>query len=385
MNHLLISDRLQQYKNNFQYRELTAFTEADDLYLTDHNERYVSFCGNDYLGLSNHPNVIQAFKEGVDRFGVGSGGSSLICGYRQIHQAFEQNFAKWVNFPRALLFANGYMANQAVLTALTNSNDRIYQDHDNHASLLDAGKISTALSRRYLHMNCKSLERFLKKPHRGGQRVIVSDAVFSMSGDIAPLLELTDLAKRYEAKLIIDDAHGMGVLGKTGRGILEHFSLSSAPEMIVVYPLGKAFGIYGAMVVGSDAIIESLIQFARSYIYTTAIPAAIAAAGLASLKVVQDEIWHCQNLQKIIHYFQQAASARALPINFSNTAIQTILINENQRVMNIAKALKAKGFLVGALRPPTVKKALLRISLRTTHSEKQMDDLLNQIKWLLES
>lgn len=378
MNHFLLKQRLKQYKSKHLYRTRNAFFGASDIYLSDSHQAYLSFCSNDYLGLANHPQVLAAFTQGINHSGVGSGGSALICGYRDVHQQFEQSFADWVGFPRALLFANGYMANQAVLTALIAPEDRIYQDRDNHASLLDAGKMSSAISRRYLHNNCYSLENYLRRTHVG-QRIIVSDGVFSMDGSETPLKQLIQLREQYDAKLIIDDAHGLGVLGATGRGILEHFSIEPSSEMVMIYPLGKAWGIYGALVAGSEVVIESLIQFARSYIYTTALPAALSYAGLASLQVIQQETWRVTKLQSLIQFFQQEAFKKEVTIEPSDTAIQTILINDNERVLDIALQLKQRGFLVGAMRPPTVKTPLLRISLRADHNEQQISELLTAV------
>lgn len=383
MNHHLLIQRLNHYQNSGRYRRLHAFTGSRQAYWRMDSNQYVCFSGNDYLGLADHPEMVTAFKQAADQWGLGSRAANLISGYRSVHQEFEQAFAKWVNWPRALLLANGYMANAAVLTALVEKQDRIYQDHDNHASLLEAGRLSSAISRRYLHANCNSLERYLSQPHQG-QPIIVSDGVFSMTGDVTPLAGLVRLTNRYQAKLIIDDAHGMGVLGKTGRGIFEYFELSpNIQETLCVYPLGKAFGLYGAMVVGSDVAIEALIQFARSYIYTTALPAALSCAGLVALKILQEETWRIKKLQTLIVFFRQKAQECQLAFADSNTAIQVISMTDNKRVMQIAEQLRQQGFLVAAMRPPTVKKPLLRISLRCDHTEQQITQLLNTLSSMI--
>lgn len=382
MKPVLLNQRLQQYQSDGLYRTRLLLDGPSDLAVYDQQQRYLSFCSNDYLGLANHPQVVAAFKQGADEFGVGSGASQLICGHRRIHQQLEQEFAEFVGFPRGLLFANGYMANLGVLTALTSAEDRIYQDHDNHASLLDAGKMAAAQSRRYLHANMQSLESYLTKPHQA-QRFIVSDGVFSMSGEVAPLAALADLAQRYQAGLIIDDAHGVGVLGHQGRGSLDELGIDRADVIAAVYPLGKAFGGYGAIVVGSDAVIESLIQFARSYSYTTALPPALAGAALASLFIIQQESWRQQKLLEWIQFFRQKALQLQLPLGQSQTAIQTILIDDNTRALSIADQLQQHGFLLRAMRPPTVAKEMLRITLRVDHTEQHITELLELLRKLL--
>ena len=339
----------------------------------------INFASNDYLGLAAHPEVIAAFAEAARRWGVGSGASHLISGHCHEHQALEEELAAFTGRPRALLFSTGYMANLGVINALAGSGDLVVQDRLNHASLLDGGFLSRARFERYPHGDCETLATLLDLP--GERRLLVTDGVFSMDGDLAPLPELVALADRHGAWLMVDDAHGFGVLGASGGGSVEHFGLDIDQVPILVGTLGKAFGTFGAFVVGSEALIETLIQFARTYIYTTALPPAVAAATRASLRLVRAEAWRREHLHRLIARFRAGAEAVGIPLLSSATPIQPVPIGDPQRTLAIATRLRKAGFLVGGIRPPTVPagSARLRIALSATHTEAQIDALLGAL------
>jgi len=344
---------------------------------SNHSE-LINFSCNDYLGLSQHPDVIKAFQQSAEQYGVGSGASQLVTGHTKLHQECEVAFADFLQRDRALLFGNGYMANLGVIDALTDIGDYIYQDRHNHASLLDAGRLSKAKSQRYAHKNMNDLTQRLSKS-QNGKKLIVTDGVFSMHGDITPLTALVELSHEHQANLMVDDAHGIGILGSQGRGSLALANLSQKDVAILVCSLGKAFGVYGAIVAGSDALIESCIQFSRSYIYTTALPPALAGAALKSLEVMQNESWRREKLQSLIGYFQKLAKERELRLFQSESAIQAIAMDSASHALMLSQQLQQQGYWVYPMRPPSVphKKSMLRITLNALHTEQQIRQLLD--------
>ncbi|WP_249976166.1 8-amino-7-oxononanoate synthase [Vreelandella olivaria] len=335
----------------------------------------VNFASNDYLGLAHDPRVQAAQAEGARRFGAGAGASHLVSGHLGIHDDLEEALAAWTGRQRALLFSTGYMANLGVLQALGDRHTAIFQDRLNHASLLDGATLSGARSRRYHHQDSDDLERLLESSPNP-YKLVVSDGVFSMDGDVADVSALAQLSQRHGAWLMIDDAHGLGVLGEQGSGCTE--SLTSQDVPILVGTLGKALGTAGAFVAGDAALIEHITQFARSYIYTTAQPPCIAAATLAALTIVQHEPAHRQRLQQHIAYFRQQAAQLGLPVAASYTPIQPLLLGDEARVMTWAARLSQSGIQVGAIRPPTVPNggARLRITLSARHHRRDIDRLL---------
>ena len=341
---------------------------------------YRAFINNDYLGLANHSALKKAFTVGAEKYGVGSGASHLLGGHSHAHQQLEEELAAFTGRDRALLFSTGYMANLGVLTALLSKGDCVLQDKLNHASLIDGGLASRADFRRYLHADVNSLEKHLLRT-TGKKTIVATDGVFSMDGDIAPLPALSALCKKNEALLMVDDAHGFGVLGKTGAGSCEHFLLAQQDVPVLMGTLGKAMGSFGAFVAGSHDMIDMLIQFARTYVYTTAIPPAQAAVTSAALRLLSTESWRRDKLQSNIIFFRQQAQQRALPLMDSSTAIQPLIVGSSERVMRVDEKLRARGFLVGAVRPPTVAEgaARLRITLSATHEEKDITQLLDAI------
>ena len=340
-----------------------------------------NFCSNDYLGLAGHPDIAKALQQGADEYGTGSGASHLISGHSQAHEQLEQELAEFTGRPRALLFSTGYMANMGVISALLGRRDLVLQDRLNHASLLDGGLLSRADLQRYKHANTDDLAARLRASN-AERKLVVTDGVFSMDGDLPPLEAMATVTNQHQGWLMVDDAHGFGVLGKNGGGLVEALDLSINQVPILVGTLGKAFGTFGAFVAGSEALIESLIQFSRSYIYTTALPPAVAVASSASLKILQAESWRREKLVSLVSRFRLGAEQIGLDLMDSQTPIQPVQINDDQRVMEINQQLRAKGFMVGAIRPPTVPKGSgrLRICLSATHTEDQIDQLLEALE-----
>lgn len=339
----------------------------------------LAFCNNDYLGLANHPEVIQAWRDGAERWGVGGGASHLVVGHSTPHHALEEALAEFTGRPRALLFSTGYMANLAAVTALVGQGDTVLQDRLNHASLLDAGLLSGARFNRYLHNDPASLAQRLEKAV--GDTLVVTDGVFSMDGDLADLPALAATARARGAWLLVDDAHGFGTLGATGGGSVEHFGLGIDAVPVLVGTLGKAFGTAGAFVAGSEELIETLVQFARPYIYTTSQPPALACATLRSLQLLRSEHWRREHLQALIAQFRQGAEQLGLQLMDSFTPIQPILVGSSERALRLSQLLRERGLLVTAIRPPTVPagSARLRVTLSAAHSQAQVEVLLQAL------
>jgi len=371
---------LQERAKAQLYRERKTLDGAQGVHVTMDGKAYRSFCSNDYLGLANHPDVVAAFKRGADRYGVGSGASHLVSGHSRAHHQLEEELAAFTGRDRALLFSSGYMANLGVISALVGKGDYVFEDKLNHASLIDAGLLSGARFQRYLHNDSESLHKHLQKAE-GGNKLVVTDGVFSMDGDIAPLPALAHSAQEHNAWLMVDDAHGFGVLGSRGAGTLEQLSLTQQQVPVLMGTLGKALGTAGAFVAGSRDLIEYLIQFSRTYIYTTALPPAIAEATRASLALVREGSDRREKLYANIREFRHCAAQLDLALPDSSTAIQPVIIGDNADVMRISTALQQHGFLVGAIRPPTVPagSARLRITLCSEHASDDIHRLLDAL------
>jgi len=372
-----LSDELEALKAANLYRTRRVVESVQGCYVQIDGQRVLNFCSNDYLGLARHPQLIESFKAASEQYGVGSGSAHLVCGHSVEHHALEEELAEFTGRERALLFSTGYMANLGVIAGLMSKGDTIYQDKLNHASLLDAGLLSGATFKRYLHNDVDNLFTKMQR-QAAGQSMIVTDGVFSMDGDYAPLLELSGIAQASKSYLMVDDAHGFGVLGAKGAGVLEQLELKQSEVPLLVGTFGKAIGTSGAFVAGSELLIETLIQKARTYIYTTALPPAIAAATRTSLSLLQTESWRRDKLAALISYFKLQAEAYDLCLMPSDTAIQPLLIGESITAIKISEALFQAGFLVGAIRPPTVPQgsARLRITLSAEHEFEQVDRLL---------
>ena len=361
----------------YRSRRQIACTQAVELQVD--GRTLLSFCSNDYLGLAAHPEVIAALQKGAGQYGAGSGAAHLVIGHSTAHHALEEELAEFTGRPRALLFSTGYMANIGVISALLGRGDTVFQDRLNHASLIDGGILSRARLRRYAHADATQLADQLKTAQ--GEKLIVTDGVFSMDGDIAPLTQLAKVAKAADSWLMVDDAHGLGVLGKEGGGCLAHLGLNQHDVPILMGTLGKAFGTFGAFVAGSEVLIETLIQQARSYIYTTALPPAVAEATRVSLKLARSDAWRRERLQALIERFRSGAKQLGLPLMESTTPIQPLLAGSAEQALAWSQKLEKQGILVSAIRPPTVPEgsARLRITFSALHQDEHIDRLLDAL------
>ena len=340
----------------------------------------LSFSSNDYLGLAGDPRITEALCEGARQWGAGAGASHLVTGHQRVHEELELRLAAFVGLPRALLFSSGYLANLAIVTTLATPSCEIFADRLNHASLNDAVLMSRVRFRRYPHCDLDALERQLAQS-TAPEKMVVTDAVFSMDGDIAPLDRLLELCERHDAMLVVDDAHGFGVLGKDGAGSLSHFQVDS-PRVVYMGTLGKAAGVAGAFVAAVDPVIELLIQQARPYIYTTAGPPAVAFALIRSLELMAQESWRRERLVQLSR--QLAALLKTSPWRLlcSTTPIQPLVVGKNREALALSDSLAASGILVPAIRPPTVPEgtARLRISLSAAHSEQDVLRLVEALR-----
>ena len=340
---------------------------------------YLSFCSNDYLGLANHPHLIAALQQGAQQHGVGAGAAHLVSGHNATHHQLENELAAFVGKPAALLFSTGYMANLGVVQALVGKGDTVFADKFNHASLNDAMQLSRAAVKRYRHNDMTQLAQLLEQA-KSGRKLVITDAVFSMDGDVAPLRELLALCEQHDAWLLIDDAHGFGVLGEQGRGSLAHFGIASK-RVICMATLGKAAGVFGAFVAAEQVVIDTLINHARSYVYTTATPPALASALLESLQLIENGDELRGHLQRLIA--QLRSGLRSLPWSVmpSATAIQPLLVGGNQAALNLSAGLLERGIWVAAIRPPTVPQgtARLRITLSAAHRAADVTRLIESL------
>lgn len=375
---------LEKRQEQSLYRQRAVLESAQQVRAKKNGKEYISFCSNDYLGLANHPSVIEAFTKTANKYGVGSGASHLVCGHSSEHHKLEEALAEFTGRERALLFSTGYMANQGVINTLCNREDAVFQDRLDHASLIDGALLSSAKYLRYQHNDMEGLERMLARENVR-RKLIVVDGVFSMDGDYAAMRELCALAKKYNAWLMVDDAHGFGCVGKSGGGVCEEFSLSNDDVPILMGTLGKAFGTFGAFVAGSETLVESLIQFSRSYIYTTALPPAVAAASLESLRIIQEEPERRVHLNESIQYFRSSCEAMNLNLMPSQTAIQPIVLGDAALALAVSQKLEDLGIWISAIRPPTVPQgtARLRITLTAEHQKADIDHLLEALSNVL--
>ncbi|WMJ70894.1 8-amino-7-oxononanoate synthase [Stenotrophomonas sp. 24(2023)] len=348
--------------------------EVDGRWLT-------GFCSNDYLGLAQQFGVVNALQDAAAREGVGSGASHLVCGHHALHEALERDVADWLGYPRALLFGSGFAANLAVQQALlSEENDVCVQDKLNHASLIDATRLAGARLRRYPHLDSEGALRQLKHAPEGAA-MLATDGVFSMDGDVAPLRALSLVARLQQALLYVDDAHGVGVVGKCGRGSVAAAGLGVAEVPLQLVTLGKALGGHGALVLGSEDLIAHLAETARPYIYTTAVPPPLAASALEAVRLARRDHWRREKLVELIGLFRSGARAHGLPLMASDTPIQPLLCGSDADAMALSQALEQAGWLVGAIRPPTVPdgKARLRVTLSALHTPEQVRGLVDAI------
>jgi 8-amino-7-oxononanoate synthase len=384
INEQLQTDLVRR-KQQHLYRQRKVTASAQQALLRVDGRDVLSFCSNDYLGLANHPEVIAAFKQAADRYGVGSGASHLVCGHSHEHHQLEEELAAFTGRDRALLFSTGYMANIGTVNALLGKQDSVFEDRLNHASLLDAGLSSGARFQRFRHNDTAHLAKQLAAASSSSgsssfrqRKLIVVDGVFSMDGDFAPLPELSALAQQHKALLMVDDAHGFGCVGARGSGTAEYFGLTQEQLPVLMGTLGKAVGTFGAFIAGNEELIETLIQSARTYIYTTALPPAVAAATRTSLRLIEQEGWRRSYLQSLIERFRRGAQQLGLPLMDSTTAIQPLVIGDSAEALRLSDTLADRGIMISAIRPPTVavNTARLRITFSAAHTEAQVDSLL---------
>jgi 8-amino-7-oxononanoate synthase len=375
-------------KHLYRHRRVLESPQGPEVIVD--GRRCLNFCSNDYLGLANHPEVLAAFSQAAKRYGVGSGASHLVVGHSRPHQEVEEALAAFCGRPRALVFSSGYQANVGTINALLGRHDHVFEDRLNHASLLDGGLMSAASFHRFAHNDAQALEKQLcavAENKSSNRKLVAVDAVFSMDGDCAPLMDYAQVCQRQGAWLMVDDAHGFGVLGAQGRGSLEAAGCDSSQVPIYMATLGKALGTAGAFVAGSEALIETLIQTARSYIYTTALPPAIAAATLKSVQLLDQESWRRAHLQTLIKQFQRGLKHLPFELMSSQTAIQPLRIGSAEAALALSEQLWQRHILISAIRPPTVPEgtARLRITLTAAHNESHVQTLLDALAAVAEN
>jgi len=383
-----LKQELEQRRQQGLYRRRLISEAPQSVHSQIDGKTLLCFCSNDYLGLANHPEIKKAYADALHEYGAGSGSAHLVNGHSRLHHECEEKLAEFTGRERALLFSTGYMANMAVTSALVDRDDYIFQDKLNHASLIDAAQLSRARFRRYPHADLPRLQRQLEdaqKERPQSRRLIMSDAIFSMDGDAVPLARIAELARHYRAWLMIDDAHGFGVLGRNGAGLCEAEGLDQQQVPVLMATLGKAVGVSGAFIAGSDTLIETLIQRARSYIYTTASPPAASAAVMKSIDIIQQDDWRRAKLMELISYFKQQAAAMDIELMPSDSAIQPVVIGDNHNAVKASELLFDEGFHVAAIRPPTVPEgsARLRITLSAMHETGHIDMLLETLQSIL--
>ncbi len=342
-------------------------------------KNYLAFCSNDYLGLANHPQLTAALQQGAKQWGVGAGAAHLVSGHFDPHHQLEQQLAAFVGKPAALLFSTGYMANLGVVQALVGKGDTVFADKLNHASLNDAMLLSRAEVKRYRHGDVTQLANLLGQT-KSGRKLVITDAVFSMDGDIAPLRELLALCEQHDAWLYVDDAHGFGVLGEQGRGSLSHFGIASQ-RIIYMATLGKAAGVSGAFVAAEQVVADTLVNQAHSYVYTTATPPALPVALSQSLQLIAQGDALRSHLKELIMQLCNGLAGLPWQLMPSDTAIQPLLIGDNQQALQLSAGLRERGIWVAAIRPPTVPQgtARLRITLSASHSAADVDQLIEAL------
>lgn len=370
---------LEERKQAGLYRARRQISGPQQPALVSDGVPLLSFCSNDYLGLANHPGIIKAATDAMPNTGFGGAASHLICGHHDAHHQLERRLADFTRRSAALFFSTGYMANMGVISALAGRGDTIFSDRLNHASIIDGCVLSRARVRRYRHGDMSALADMLVAT--GGHKLVVTDGVFSMDGDIAPLRELAALCRAHDALLVVDDAHGLGVLGPQGRGSLIELGLSEEDVPILIGTLGKAAGTSGAFVAGPQLLMDYLVQKARTYIYTTAMPPAIALASCASLDLIEREDSRRSHLQMLISGFRQEASALGYELMPSRTPIQPIMVGDNWAALALSQALEERGLMVTAIRPPTVPEgqARLRVTFSAAHSLEDLEALLSAL------
>lgn len=378
-----LNGRVAQREREGLQRRLRVIESAHAARVRIGGRELLNFCSNDYLGLARHPEIVAALKHAADEYGVGATAAHLVCGHHREHAMLEEELADWTRRDRALLFSSGWAANLGAMQALLDRDAVCVQDKLNHASLLDAAKLAGCDLKRYRHADIESAARQLAGTD-DAPALLATDGVFSMDGDVAPLRQLAALCKQKNAALMIDDAHGLGVLGENGSGSLSEAGLTQNDVPVLMATLGKALGCAGAFVAGSKHLIEGLTQFARTFVYTTAMPPALAAAARTSLHIARDETWRREKLQKLIARFRAGARQLDLPLTPSRTPIQPVMLGDSALTLRAAAMLEERGILAVAIRPPSVPKggARLRITFSAAHEDVAVDRLLEALSKL---
>jgi len=367
-------------------RRLRTLDAVDGAAIHIGGRRLLNFASNDYLGLAQHPALIEALARAARAGGVGAKAAHLLGGHREEHAALEAALARWTGRERALLFSTGYMANLGAMSALLDTDDLCVQDKLNHASLLDGARLAGCELKRYPHADVDAAQRQLDS-RPAAAALLATDGVFSMDGDVAPLPALAALCKTHGATLMVDDAHGLGVLGPDGAGSVAAAGLAQDDVPLLMATLGKAVGVAGAFVAGSAALIDGLVQNARTYIYTTAMPPALAAATCAAIDIARFEGWRRDRLRRLIAHFRHGAAARGIALIDSHTPIQPVLVGDSAAALALSARLEALGFYVPAVRPPTVPpgKARLRLTLSALHAESDVEQVLQALDAALDA
>jgi len=382
-----IAEQLDDLRRRDLYRRRRIVESAQGREVEVDGRMLLNFCSNDYLGLAADPRVAESLRAATGRWGVGAGASHLVCGHTRAHHELEEALAQFTGRARALVFSSGYAANLGAIGALLGTGDRVLEDRLNHASLLDGGWLSRARFGRYRHVDMGHLRQELARDEAGVRTLVVSDGTFSMDGDRCPLPELVATAREFGAWIMIDDAHGIGVHGRAGCGLVDPARFSTDDVPVLVGTLGKALGTAGAFVAGDEDLIELLIQRARTYIYTTAMPAAVAAATLTSLRIAREEEWRRERLRELVARFRAGATGLGLAVVDSDSPIQPFIVGEPRRALALSEALEQRGIWVGAIRPPTVPAgtARLRITFTAAHQAGDVDRLLAALEEALAS
>ena len=384
MNH--ISDELIKIKESGLYRNLTAVENAQDTYIKIEGKTYLSFCSNNYLGLANHPSVVAAVKAAVELYGWGAGASRLVSGNMTLHETLENEISKFKKKDAAIVFPTGYMANLGVITSLVSNGDLVICDKLNHASIIDGCRLSGADFRVYAHCNMEKLENILKKSAKYNCKLIVTDSVFSMDGDLAPLPDLVKIAAKYNAMLMVDEAHGTGVFGENGRGVVEHYNLSNE-VYVVMGTLSKAIGSLGGYVSGDSDLISYLRNKARSFMYTTALPPAVCAASIAGIKLIQEDPSMRVSLWNNVCFIKDKLNSLNINTISSESQIIPILIGDAKKAVKVSKLLYENGILIPAIRPPTVpaNSSRLRMTVMSSHTKQNLERLSQTLSDVLDS
>ena len=376
-----ISDELKNIKEAGLYRKLNVVGSAQGTYLKINGREYLSFCSNNYLGLANNPLVVKAVKDAVEKYGWGAGASRLVSGNMELHEALEDEISRFKGKEASIVFSTGYMANIGAISSLVSKGDLVICDKLNHASIIDGCRLSGADFRVYPHCDIEKLENILRKSAKYSHKLIVTDTVFSMDGDLAHLPDIVRIASKYKAMVMVDEAHGTGVFGEKGSGVVEHFNLSKKIN-IVMGTLSKAVGSMGGYVSGEAGLIDFLRNKARSFMYTTALPPAVCAASIAGIKLIQKDHSLRTSLWHNVRYLNEKLKLLDFNVISSESPIIPILIGDAKKAFNVSKFLHKEGILIPAIRPPTVpaRSSRLRMTVMSTHTKEDMERLLDVLR-----